>query len=124
MNRIILFLFLFVCIPLRCLLVWWASLVENKRQTDEDKYNTQFIFISVLTLFIGFGFIIVNLLRHNDIIKNRGAFGEKVYWSGYLHGILYILFALLWIFKIPLSYIVLALDVCIGFLTFIIHYFI
>ena len=104
-----LLLFLLICIPLRILLIWWAS------ESDDDEF--QYTAIGVITLMIGLGFL-VQYIRN----KNRGGFGEKVYWSRPLHSFLYILFSLLWFFKVPFSYIVLIVDVVIGFGTFVVHY--
>jgi len=54
--------------------------------------------------------------------SNVDTFGEPVYWSRLLHGMLYLLFSFLWFTRIPLSYIVLLIDVIIGFLTFVMQY--
>jgi len=96
-QRII--LFIFVCILVRSLLIWWAS----REETEKDV--RQWVALGVITTIITVGFLTSGIGRKIGKIKQVGIFGgREVYWNSFLHGILYLLFTGLWFFKVNDDY--------------------
>lgn len=102
--------FLLVCIPLRLGLAWFAW------------YSSSPIF-SLLIGLAGIGMIVRAALRDSGKVPMKGFAGGEVYWNSYVHGFLYILFALLHYRHFKYAWIVLVLDVVVGLGTAINHYY-
>lgn len=101
-----LYLFNFICIPIRIgilLLVYYFPRSET----------------SILTWLIGLGF----LYRHFNPTK-KGIFKTKVYWSRLFHAITYIICSIMLLFEKTrdYAYIVLIVDISLGFITVWNHY--
>jgi hypothetical protein len=124
LKRII--MFLLICIPLRSLFAWWASWEEERQRQrpDLDRGSKEsYVIIGLITLIISFGFLATSYMRYNGVEKFQQGFGGgKVYWSSLLHGILYLLFTVLWFVKVKDAYGVLVADIVIGMVYFIGNY--
>jgi len=107
-------LFLFGCIGSRCVLVYLAKYLP---------LHLLFI-MGCFTLIPAFGFIFIYIFR----LRQTGTevFGDKIWWDDLrpIHGMLYLLFSYFAIQKNPFSWIFLAIDVVIGFISFLhFHYY-
>lgn len=109
------FLFIFGCVLVRSLLIWWAS----REETEKDR--VQWIILGTITTITAVGLLQTGIRRNLGIKVPTGAGGEP-YWPSVGHGILYLIFTFLWFFKIEASYSVLITDLVIGVLVFVSHY--
>lgn len=98
-------LFLSACMPIRILIIILAYIIGNKFQT--------FIPVTILlSILVAMGFL------YNDLIKKqKGFFGNKRYWSGTIHSIFFLLFALIMYIKPKYSYLILLIDLIYGITT-------
>lgn len=111
------FLFVFICILIRSLLIYWAS----REETEKDV--RQWIVLGTVTTIIAVGFLQTGIRRKIGNLSMKGGFGGEVYWNSFLHGILYLLFSFLWFFRIEDAYSVLIVDLVIGVVFYFIpHY--
>ena len=110
-------LFVFVCILVRSLLIWWASREETEKDTR------QWVALGVITTIIAVGFLTIGTGRKLGRFSMKGIADGEVYWNSFLHGVLYLLFSFLWFFKIEDSYAVLIVDLVVGVVFYFIpHY--
>lgn len=114
MNNIQLrfFLFIFVCIIIRLLFVLIAKYINPKYLS----------YLGALSLIPSLGFIIIYL---GDFRKTGPeVFGEYIWWNHLrpIHGVLYLLFALLAFKKNKYSWIPLLIDVIIGLIAFLFYH--
>jgi hypothetical protein len=107
-------LFLFGCMTVRIGLVLLAKYLP----TNYLKY------MRIITLIIGLGFTYIYLFGHFKSNPKIGGFGGPVWWNELriIHGLLYILFTISSLFYNN-SWIILAIDTLIGFISFINKYF-
>lgn len=113
MNILIrnLILFFLVCFVVRVLLVVGAYKLRTK-PIDWINY-----LITSISLVVSFGFI------YNDIRgKKCGFFGNPRYWSGVSHGIMWIIFAILFSTVPRWAWIILLLDIIVG-VGFVINFY-
>jgi hypothetical protein len=105
-------LFLFGCIVIRVLFVIIAKY-------SDVKYLPYF---SILSLLTALGFFIIYFKGLRKI--GPETFGEKIWWNDLrpVHGMLYLIFSFMAFNKNKNSWIPLAIDVIIGFSSFIIHH--
>ena len=79
-------------------------------------------YLGVLALLVAIGFLVI----YFGGLRKSGAetFGEKIWWNNLrpVHAVLYFIFAILAFKKNKKSWVVLLIDVIIGFLSFIIHH--
>ena len=103
--------FLLLCIPVRIGFVFIAKSVDKKYLP----------YLGYIGLIIGLGFM------YNFIFtkKRGGTFNQIAWWNNLrpLHSILYLTFAYLAINKNPKAYILLLLDVTIGFISFVLYHY-
>lgn len=103
--------FLLLCIPVRIGFVFIAKSVDKKYLP----------YLGYIGLIIGLGFM------YNFIFtkKQGGTFNQIAWWNNLrpLHSILYLTFAYLAINKNPKAYILLLLDVTIGFISFVLYHY-
>lgn len=117
--------FIFICIPARILIIILAFLIGN---FEEDDILYRFLF-SAFTTIIGCSMLAAAFKREQDvIIEHVGFNGGVVYWNSAVHGMLYILFSLLFLintFESRLfehSWLVLVIDLFVGAITVLVHY--
>tara|TARA_B100000674_G_C37253574_1_gene651285 strand:+ start:177 stop:518 length:342 start_codon:yes stop_codon:yes gene_type:complete len=108
-NRIL--LFFSGCVIARLAFIYVAKIVNIKILK----------LLSIPALLIGISFIYQSIKN-----KKKGAFGGDAWWSSLrnIHSFLWILFAILAINKVRKAYIVLIIDLTVGIISFINHYFI
>lgn len=107
-NLIIFFL---VCFVIRVLLVVGAYKIRTK-PVDWINY-----LITTISLIISFGFIL------NDIRgKEYGFFGSRRYWSGTFHGVMWIIFGILFSTVPRWAWVILLLDIVFG-VCFVINFY-
>lgn len=107
-------IFLFGCFLTRLSLVFIAKYISKDRLP----------YLGYLTLIPMFGFFIIYIF---GLRKTGGeVFGDKIWWNSLrpLHGILYMVFAILAIKGNQHSYKILLLDVFIGLVSFLGYHFI
>lgn len=110
------FLFIFGCVLVRSLLIWWAS----REETREDR--VQWIVLGTITAIIATGLLQTGIRRNLGIKVPTFAGGEP-YSPSVLHGILYLLFTILWFFRVNDVYSVLIVDLVVGVVFYFIpHY--
>lgn len=105
-------LFLGICIPLRLLLTFLAY-----------KFKNLLPYIGIVFLCMAFGFISVYVTD----MRKTGILGQKAWWNELrpVHGVLYLLFAILAFKGKSYSWMILLLDVVIGLFAWIVkQYFI
>ena len=110
-NRIL--LFIFACFLVRILFVYGSYKVLQKNNT------TLRYILSFIGLVIGISFI-----KQYKMNRTMGVFGGKAYWHPFriVHGLNYIIFALLFALNYKKSYLILVFDVIIGLLVFLNNY--
>lgn len=114
-KRII--LFVFGCVVVRSLLIWWAS----RDETVVD--DVQWAILGTLTLFMSLGFLRFGIGRKVGWVKMKGGAGGNVYWNSFLHSLLYFLFTILWFLRTNDAYFILIADLLIGiFIYFVPNY--
>jgi len=108
------FVFLIFCIGSRSLLTYVA-------------YTKKYVeILSLITLLIGISFIKLALGPKTDADKQLEWLGdESIWWHGLrlFHGILYILFALTYVYDYEYAWLFLLIDVCVGFIVWVLHSF-
>jgi hypothetical protein len=102
-------LFLLGCIGTRLLLTWFSYFLN---------FN---LILPIITGLISIGFITIYLTG----IRKTGAevFGEKIWWNSLrpIHGLLYLLFTLLYLKGYNNAWIILLVDTLIGLTAFLYH---
>ena len=108
-GRII--LFLTICITVRIFLAIFAKMLSVKYLP----------IMGIATLVVSTGFLYTFLFSK----KSLGVFGGKVWWNNMrlVHSIIYLLFSICAITKKSWSWYILLVDVVIGFVAFVFHYF-
>lgn len=103
-------LFLFGCIPVRILLILLVRFIPPKYLP----------YISWIFLIISIGF----LFSYNRRMKGVETNQKPIWWNNIrpIHSCLYLLTFIYTLYKKPYSWIPLTIDVCLGFISFIIHY--
>ncbi len=106
-------MFLIGCIGTRSLLVYIAK-------TTDVKYLPYLGYLALLPA-IGFMYIFITGVRKTG----AEVFGEKIWWNNLrpVHALLYALFAYFAIHKNTNAWILLLVDVVIGFVSFLWHHF-
>ena len=107
-NRML--LFIFACLTVRILFVYIAKIASRE----------QLRLLSIPAIIIGISFFYQSLKN-----KQIGFFGGKAWWSKTrnVHGVLWIVFAILAFNSNKKAYIALVIDVIIGIISFIHNYF-
>ena len=72
---------------------------------------------------MGAGFVFRAYQRDQGTIENKGAAGGTVYWSGYLHGTIFLLFSLFFLAGVKYAWFFLTADIFLGLVTVLNHYF-
>ena len=105
-------LFLFVCIPLRCLLVYIAKTRPN-----------YLVFMGIIALIQAIGFMYFHVSGTRPTGIETG--GKRIWWDQLriAHSINYFIFAYLAFFNKKIAYIPLLIDVIIGITAWLIHYY-
>lgn len=106
-------LFLFGCITVRALFAYVAKTIDVKYLP----------YLGALAVLPAIGFLYIFFTKSRE--TGREVFGEKIWWNNLrpLHALLYLTFAYLAFQKKPSSWIPLAIDVCIGLISFLtFHY--
>ena len=105
-------LFLFGCIPLRCVLVYLTKDASARYQ----------YYLGFLMLCVGVGFWYIYLFN----LRKTGVevFGDKIWWNSLrpVHGTLFLIAAYCLVINRSLAWKVLTLDTSIGLLSFINHH--
>jgi O-antigen/teichoic acid export membrane protein len=113
-----LLLFLLLCIPVRALFIYGAYVFYNVPGTwtegQDSSYHLVKILIVLAAFLIGAVFIYRHWKRQEGTLVNNGAFGEKAYWNGYAHGLLYLVFAIAFAAEWKGAWVFLALDLALG----------
>jgi len=106
-------LYIFGCILIRLIIVYIAKNI-NKLYLP---------YLGILSLIPAIGFVIIYVGNYRKY--GRETFGNKIWWNSLrpIHGMLYILFCLLALNKNKYSWIVLLIDIIIGFIGFIIYHY-
>jgi len=109
-QRII--MFLFGCVLIRLLLVMVAKNMHVK--------HLKYLGYMAIVPAVGFMYIYLSGSRKTGL----ETFGEKIWWNHLrpIHSILYFLFAYNAIIKNKQAWVFLAVDVIIGFFSFLIHH--
>jgi hypothetical protein len=97
-------LFMFGCVPIRLFLIYIAKKASM----------TQLRLLSIPAFLISIGFI-----YQQKKGKKIGYFEGPVWWHRGIHGLLWMIFAILAFRKIQTAYIVLIVDLIIGMISFI-----
>ena len=107
-NRML--LFIFACLSIRILFAYIAKIASNE----------QLRLLGVIGLMIGISFFYQSFKN-----KKIGFFGGKAWWHNTrnVHGVLWIIFAILAFNYNKKAYIALVVDVSIGIISFIHNYF-
>lgn len=103
-------LFLFGCIPVRILLILLVRFLPQKYLP----------YISLIFLIISIGFLISYNRRMKGVETNQ----KPIWWNNLrpIHSCLYLLTFIYTLYKKSYSWVPLTIDVCLGFISFIIHY--
>ncbi len=106
-------LFLFGCIFVRIIITILAKQIDP----------SYLPYMGFIALFPAFGFLFIFLTGIRKTGLEVG--GDKIWWNCLrpLHSVLYFLFAYNAFFKNPNSWKFLALDVSIGFISFLLHHY-
>ena len=107
-NRML--LFFFGCVLARLAIIYMAKISSPKKLR----------LLGIPALLIGISFIYQSIKN-----KKKGAFGGVTWWHSLrnIHAFLWILFAILAIKKVRKAYIALVIDLGVGIIAFIFHYF-
>ena len=106
-------LFIFGCISIRLLFVYIAKTIDN----------SYLPILGLLALIPAIGFFYIFFTNSRE--TGPEVFGEKIWWNNLriLHGLLYLIFAILAITRQSYAWIALLIDVSIGLLSFLyFHY--
>jgi hypothetical protein len=105
-------LFLFGCIVVRFIFVYVAK-----------NYQNYLPYMGFLALLISIGFLYVYFSKSR--ISGREVFGEKIWWNDLrpIHALLYLLFAIFALNKVSYSWVILFIDVLIGFISFLLFHY-
>ena len=106
-------LFIFGCISIRLLFVYIAKTIDN----------SYLPILGLLALIPAIGFFYIFFTNSRD--TGPEVFGEKIWWNDLriVHGLLYLIFAILAITRQSYAWITLLIDVSIGLLSFLyFHY--
>ena len=106
-------LFIFGCISIRLLFVYIAKTIDN----------SYLPILGLLALIPAIGFFYIFFTKSRE--TGPEVFGEKIWWNNLriLHGLLYLIFAILAITRQSYAWIPLLIDVSIGLLSFLyFHY--
>lgn len=106
-------LFLFGCIAVRTLFAYVAKTIDVKYLP----------YLGALAILPAVGFLYIFFTKSRE--TGREVFGEKIWWNNLrpLHALLYLTFAFLAFQKKQYSWIPLAIDVCVGLVSFLtFHY--
>jgi len=105
-------LFLLGCIPLRLFLVYLAKTHLNLLK-----------FMGYLGLILGLGFFTIFIFGLRK--TGREVFGDKIWWNNLrpIHGLLWLTFGFFALRGNKNSWIILLVDIIIGFMAFIGHHF-
>ena len=106
-------LFIFGCISIRLLFVYIAKTIDN----------SYLPILGLLALIPAIGFFYIFFTKSRE--TGPEVFGEKIWWNNLriLHGLLYLIFAILAITRQSYAWIALLIDVSIGLLSFLyFHY--
>ena len=106
-------LFIFGCISIRLLFVYIAKTIDN----------SYLPILGLLALIPAIGFFYIFFTNSRE--TGPEVFGEKIWWNNLriLHGLLYLIFAILAITRQSYAWIPLLIDVSIGLLSFLyFHY--
>lgn len=118
-------LFLLGCIPARIFLAYIAYLFCNQNNKNNECKKKIFLknLFSIFTLMIGLSFIIIYLKGWRK--TGLETEGRPIWWNNIrpLHGFIFILFSLLNLMNFKYAWTFLALDVVIGLISFIYHYY-
>ena len=102
-------LFFLACIPLRILFVVIAKI-----------FNVKYLpYLGILALGPSLEFL---FLHFNPSYRTKGVFGQKAWWNRFVHGLLYLAFAVVAISGNPNAYLFLLIDVIYGFSGFIYYH--
>ena len=106
-------LFLFGCIFVRIIITILAKQIDP----------SYLPYMGFIALFPAFGFLFIFLTGSRKTGLEVG--GDKIWWDCLrpLHSLLYFLFAYNAFYKNPNSWQFLALDVSIGFISFLLHHY-
>jgi len=102
-------LFLLVCVPLRISFVMIAKMVDVK----------YLVYFGLLALGPAFGFLFLHFFPH---YRREGAFGQKRWWNRFVHGLLYLLFAVFAISGNKNAYLFLLIDIVYGVAGFMYYH--
>ena len=104
-------LFLIGCMGTRLALVWLAY-----------AFPTLLPFMGALAILPAVGFFVI----YFGGLRKTGAevFGDRIWWNDLrpVHGLLYTLFAVMALSRHPRAWVVLLVDVAIGFTAFVAHH--
>ena len=106
-------LFIFGCISIRLLFLYIAKTIDN----------SYLPILGLLALIPAIGFFYIFFTNSRD--TGPEVFGEKIWWNDLriVHGLLYLIFAILAITRQSYAWIPLLIDVSIGLLSFLyFHY--
>ena len=106
-------LFLFGCLPVRILLVYFAKVVSQLTKT----------LISYFALLVGVGFIYIYLTGSRK--TGPETFGKPIWWNNWrpIHAGLYLAFAYSALQGYSYAWKYLATDVVVGIVAFLTHYY-
>lgn len=109
-------LFLLGCIPTRILIAYLAFYFS------ENKSISNVFSIAALCISIGFFYIYFTGSRKKGLETE----GRPIWWNNLrpVHGTMYLLFTILTLSGVRNAWVVLALDIIIGLIAFIKHYYI
>lgn len=104
-------LFIFGCIVVRALLVVAAK--------EGDKTVRKVMGVAAILISIGFMYFFITRSRMNP----RETFGERIWWNGLrpVHAVLYLVFGIRALQDDDQAWVVLLVDVIIGFLSYVFH---
>lgn len=104
-------LFIFGCIVVRALLVVAAK--------EGDKTVRKVMGVAAILISIGFMYFFITRSRMNP----RETFGERIWWNGLrpVHAVLYLIFGIRALQDDDQAWVVLLVDVIIGFLSYVFH---
>ena len=108
-------LFLFICIPLRSFIAYYASVLSNGDQSQSEKKIYGF---AILLSVMGVGMLASEVRRYMTPGPHMGFGGGEVYWYSGVHGALYLISAGMLFNKMKNAHFPLILDVVIGLVTF------
>lgn len=108
-------LFLLGCIPTRILIAYLAFYFSGNRSISG--------ILSIVALIISIGFFYIYFTGSRK--TGTETEGRPIWWNNWrpVHGTMYLLFAILTLANVKNAWVILALDVIIGLIAFIKHYY-